>query len=195
MKYKITSLIIFTTILSYSQSTWHFTAGTAFGFITKDIKIWKHSVTNKHSYGLYAGAGYEYSFTDHISARAKIQFHQYYSKVFVNNIEVSGYNYNFELPIDVRYTFYKTWTVGAGVSFQDYRERSEFELDRSNNIRTNLIINGSYQFKNNWTVDLGYSYMISEFIESFVVLHYTHHIYLGVTFLLGHRTKQNLNNN
>ena len=155
MSKRIIFILIFISSLSFSQGTWHFTSGIGIGFITKDVHLWKYEVENKFSTGFFIGAGYEYSINENFSIRTKFQFHQYYAKVTVNHIDVKGYNYNFELPLDIRYTFYKYWTASAGVSFQDYRELDDFELERSNNIRTNLILDIAYQFNNNFVVNIG----------------------------------------
>ena len=187
MKQLIKIILVLMPLISISQSTWHFNTGFAIGYNSYDISLWKYKVENHPSIGAFINVGYEYSLNEHFSGRIMAGFHQYHAKATINDIEVSGYNYNFEVPIEFRYTFYKNWTIGTGISLQDYRDRDDLAMLNSYNLRANFIFTTEYHFHKNWTVNFKYSRMISEKIDAFIVQHYTTHFFLGVSYIIGYR--------
>jgi len=181
-------LIVFSSVV-FAQSTWHFSAGTSLGFISSDVYLWKYEVTNKISYGVYAQAGYEYTLFEKYSVRAKVGINQYYAKVKINNIDIKGYNYHLELPVDLRYTYKDRFIFGAGIAIKDYRSLEDQAMVKSKNMRFDLILGLEYQFNKHWTGDFQYSKMLSEKIDGLIIQNYTDHFSFGVTYLLGHRVK------
>ena len=189
MKLFVSALLVVLSSITFAQSTWHFSAGTTIGFVSKDVYLWKYEVTNKHSLGVFAHAGYEYTFFEKYSVRIKAGINQYYANIKVNGMEVKGYNYHLELPVDLRYTYKKRYIFGAGVAFKDYRSLEDQAMVKSNNVRLDLILSFEYQFNKHWAGNFSYSKMLSKEIDALIVLNYTDHFSFGVTYLLGHRVK------
>jgi len=184
MKNKI--IIIFFMFLSpiiFAQSIIGLSTGEIMGFNVKPVYLWKYEVDEVPSIGGYIYVGYKYKFKKPIYIRSGLGFMQYYAQVSINKSTVKGYSNNFLLPIAVGYVYNDKWSGEAGVSLQDYRGRDDFAMQKSYNLRTNLIFGVSYMFLPRWTVDLNYSVMVSKKLDSFVITHRANHIMLGVSYI------------
>lgn len=165
-----------------AQGKWNLGAGNTFGFNTSNLYIWDYTVKHTLSNGVYFKIGYEFFLFHNLSIGMFPGAQQHYDEVEINNIKLKTYGYNFELPLELYYYFLNRWTVHAGVSLQDYRILDEFAIERSYNARLNLNLGWSYHFTNHWAMELGYSRILSDQRDAFLIRNYTNHILLGVRY-------------
>jgi len=177
----------------FSQNILGVSAGAVSGFNTGDVYLWEYKVEEKPSIGYYVLFEYRYQFKFPVYIRTGVGFQQFYSKVVIKDSKITGYSNNFLLPIAVGYNINDKWNIDAGVSFQDYRDRDDFALMKSNNLRTNITFNVSYEFMPNFEANFGYSQIVSEKINSFMVVHRSYHFMLGVTYNITIKRKNKKN--
>ena len=168
----------------FAQSIIGVSSGLITGFNTQPVYLWKYKVEETPSIGGYIFVGYKYKFKKSIYVRSGLGFMQYYGQVKVHESTIKGYSNNFVLPVAVGYFFNEKWSGELGVSFQDYRGRDDFAMQKSYNLRTNIIFGASYEFMPGFTIDLNYSLMVSKKIDSFAITHRANHIMLGVSYNL-----------
>jgi len=187
---------VFMSSYLYSQNILGASAGVVSGFNSDDVYLWEYKVEEKPSIGFYAMFNYRYQFKFPVYVRTGIGFQQFYSEIVIKDSKITGYSNNFLLPIAVGYNINDKWNIDAGVSFQDFREREDFAAMKSNNIRTNITFNVSYEFLPNFEANFGYSQIVSDKINSFMVVHRSYHFMLGVTYnmVVKRKNKQNTEN-
>jgi len=184
MKKILFTLFISASILSFSQSIISTSVGTSLGFNYEKSYLWKYEVESSPSIGGYLSLNYEYRFVKPYFIRFKLGFHQFYAQSIINNNTTKGYNYNFTFPLTVGYCIKEKWDTEIGIGIQDYRDRDEFALIKSYNIRYNLIVGLTYKINDKWSVELLFSRMLSEKIDAFVIKHYTDHFMIGANYQL-----------
>jgi len=177
----------------YAQSSYNFSAGGSIGYNFESVYLWEYEVQAKPCLGYYIHVGYEYGFIDKFGIRVQFGIHQNYFSATIHNSKVMGYEYNIVLPIDLRYYFYDRWSVEAGASFQNYRDIDDFAFTKSQNIRTNLILGTSFRLTKNIYLNFKYSRIVSKPVEGFNVRYYSDHIFIGGSYLLGHKSKKPFN--
>lgn len=180
---------------SFAQSSFNISAGGTVGYNFQSVHLWKYQVQAKPSIGYYLHVGYEYGFLKNFGIRGQLGFHQFYASATINNSKVSGFDYNVVIPIDLRYYFLDRWSVEAGVSFQNYRDFEDFAAKKSNNLRTNFIAGSSFRLTENIYLNFQFSTIVSKPIDGFKVKHFSNHIFLGGSYLLGHKAKKPFQNN
>ena len=175
-----------------AQSSFNLSAGVTNGYNFQSVYLWKYEVKANPSIGFYVQAGYEYEFLKHFGIRGQLGFHQFYASATVNQSKVSGFDYNVVIPIELRYYFLDRWSVEAGVSIQNYRDFEDLAANKSNNLRTNLIAGTSYRVAKSIYLNFQFSTIVSKPIDGFKVKHYSHHILIGGSYLLGHKSTKPL---
>lgn len=184
LKKAIFLLLIFCMSISVSaKGKWNLGVGSTFGYNPSELYIWDYSVEKTFSSGFYVKIGYEWTLFKNFGIGVFPGFQQHYDEVGINSINVEIFSYNFDLPVEIYYHFYKDWSVYAGVSLQDYRVIEEFALERSYNARLNLNLGLSYYcFNPHWSMELGFSTILSDQRDAFLLRNYPNHLIVGMRY-------------
>lgn len=179
-KYIIIGILLVLCIPGSAKGKWSAGIGTVSGYNTKELKLWKYSANTTFSKGLYFNLGYELSMGQKFSASIRPGILQHSNIIEIDEIEISGYSYNFNIPIDIHYRFLPRWSTYIGFSIQDYRPIKDMALNKSDNIRLNLNLGLNYHFNDTFSIELSYSRILSDKVDSFLIENYTNHIHLGM---------------
>lgn len=179
-KYIIIGILVALSFQVSAKGKWTTGLGSAFGYNTKELKLWKYSAKSTYSRGLYFKIGYELSIGKKFSASITPGIQQHHDIIEINDTEVSGYSFNFDIPFAIHYRFLPKWSSYIGISIQDYRSIEDLALNKSYNARLNLNLGVIYHFNDIWAMELAYSRIVSDKVDSFLFRNYTNHIYLGV---------------
>lgn len=177
--------LLFLICMSISVSAkgkWNLGVGSTFGYNPSELYIWDYSVEKTFSSGFYVKLGYEWTLFKNFGIGVFPGFQQHYDEVGINNINVEIFSYNFDLPVEIYYHFYNDWSVYAGVSLQDYRVMEEFALERSYNARLNLNLGLSYCFNPHWSMEIGFSTILSDQRDAFLLRNYPNHLIIGMRY-------------
>jgi len=183
---------LFTLLLStnvMSKSRWSLKSGISMGFHMEPVYLWKYKLHSNVSSGIYLSAGYEYFITPKLAIGTHPTFYQYYNAVTINDIKVKGFQYTVELPLFVRYRFYNKWSAYLGSSIKNYRDFEDQSLEKSSNIRVDLLLGGTYRIHEKFAIDFNYSAMVSKKIESLIVKRSPHHVNVGIIYFIGQKSK------
>ncbi len=179
-KFIIIGILIAFTFQASAKGKWITGLGSSFGYNTKELQLWKYKVNSTHSIGMYFSFGYELYLGKRFSVSFTPGIHQHHDIVELNDTEVSGYSYNYDIPLEIQYRFLSKWSVHSGIAIQDYRAIKDVALNKSYNARLNLNLGLIHHFNQRWAMELSYSRIISEQVDSFLFRNYTNHISLGV---------------
>ena len=182
IRLKLLSLFIFTSSLLFSQSIISSSAGTIIGFNYEESELWKYKIKTTPSVGVYLYLNYEYRFTKPYFIRVKLGIAQHYSQFTINNSTIEGYNYTFDFPLLIGYHLDNKFDFELGASIQDYREREDFAMIKSYNMRVNFVAGILYRFNSKWAIEFVFSRMLSEKVDAFVIKNYTDHFRLGIKY-------------
>lgn len=182
-------LVISTPVLA--KGKWNIGLGTTHGYNSSDLYIWEYKVEKTMSHGIYIKMGYEFKIYKNLYLGILPGFMQHYDEVGINNINVETFSYNFDLPLDINYYYKDKWRFKTGVSIQDYRVSEEFAIERSYNARLNLNLGIAYHFHQNWAIDLAYSTILSDQINSLLIRNYPNHFSIGMLYRFNFKTKPN----
>lgn len=190
-KYIIIGILITLSFQLFAKGEWISGLGSTFGYNTKELQLWKFKAESTVSRGLYFKFGYQLSLGKKFSASITPGIQQHYDIVEINETKVDGYSYNFDIPLDVHYQFHPKWSSYMGFSIQDYRPIKDVSLNKSYNVRLNFNLGLVYHFSNVWAMDIVYSRIVSDKIDSFVFTNYTNHVCLGMRMNLQVLKKRN----
>lgn len=190
-KYIIIGLLIALGFQTSAKGKWEVGLGSVFGYNTKELQLWKYTAESTFSRGLYFKIGYELSLGKKFSASITPGIQQHHDIIELNETKVSGYSYNFDIPIYVHYQFLPKWSTYIGFSIQDYRAIKDVALNKSYNARVNLNLGFIHHFNDRWAMELAYSRIVSDKVDSFLFRNYTNHLKLGVRMNLQIFKKKN----
>lgn len=190
-KYIIIGILVALSFQVTAKGKWTTGIGSVFGYNTKELQLWKYTAKSTYSRGLYFKIGYELNLGRKFSASITPGIQQHHDIIEINETEVSGYSYNFDIPFDIHYRFLPKWSTYIGLSIQDYRAIKDVALNKSYNSRINLNLGLNYHFNDIWAMELNYSRIVSEKVDSFLFRNYTNHIKLGVLVNLRILKKRN----
>ena len=190
-KYIIIGILIAFSFQTSAKGKWDVGLGSVIGYNTKKLQLWKYTAKSTFSRGLYFKFGYELTLGKKFSASITPGIQQHHDIIELNETNVSGYSYNFNIPLDVHYQFLPKWTTYLGLSLQDYRAIEDVALNKSYNARLNLNLGFIHHFNDFWAMELGYSRIVSEKVDSFLFRNYTNHISLGMRLNLQILKKRN----
>ncbi|NPD46304.1 MULTISPECIES: hypothetical protein [unclassified Lentimicrobium] len=195
-EYKVKKYIIIGVLIAFSFQTsakgkWDVGLGSVIGYNTKELQLWKYTAKSTFSRGIYLKFGYKLSLGKKFSVSITPGVQQHRDIIELNETKVSGYSYNFDIPIDIHYCFLPKWSTHIGFSIQDYRALEDVALNKSYNARLNLNCGFIYHFSEIWAMELAYSRIVSDKIDSFLFRNYTNHVCLGVCMNLQILKKKN----
>ena len=172
-KYLIIGLLIAICFQTSAKGKWNVGIGSVIGYNTKELQLWKYKAQSTYSRGLYIKFGYELSLGNKFSASITPGIQQHHDIIELNETKVDGYSYNFDIPFDIHYRFLTKWSSYIGISIQDYRAIEDVALNKSYNARLNLNLGLNYHFNDIWAIELAYSRIVSEQVDSFLFRNYT----------------------
>lgn len=190
-KYIIIGILIILSFSASAKGKWITGMGSVFGYNTEKLHLWSYPAESTFSRGLYFKFGYDLSIAQKFSLRISPGIQQHHDIIEINDTEVIGYSYNFDLPLDIHYQFLPKWSTYLGVSIQDYRAIKDVALNKSYNTRLNLNFGIIHHFNDFWAMELAYSRIVSEKVDSFLFRNYTNHISLGMQLNLQILKKRN----
>lgn len=179
-KYIIIGILFIASIQVSAEGKWIAGMGNDFGYNKKVLKLWKYPANSTFSKGLNFNLGYELSLGKNFSASIRPGIQQHYDIIEINEIKISDFSYNFNIPFDIHYRFLPKWSTYMGFSIQDYRPIKDMALNKSDNVRLNLNLGLNYHFNDIWSVELAYSRIESDEVDSFLFKNYTNHFYVGI---------------
>ena len=185
--YKIAIVIFITTITGLNLSAQSRIFASGFGVVGynhEEIKLWKYEFESSPSIGYQLGIGYQYYYKNKYFAKTGLYGKQSFAKFKINNEEGNGTSYSAEIPVSLGLRFYKDWEVSAGVSWQNYKDVSEFDINSSYNIKTNILGSASYWIDDKWRAEFKFSRSVSEISESLVAKNFTNHFFLGINYYI-----------
>lgn len=165
-----------------AKGKWNLGLGSTFGYNPSELYIWDYSVEKTFSSGIYFKIGYEWTLFEKFAIGVFPGFQQHYDEVGINNINAEIYSYNFDIPVEIYYYFLNNWSAHAGISLQDYRVIEEVALERSYNARLNVNLGLSYHFNPHWAMEIGFSKILSDQRDAFLLRNYPNHLLLGVRY-------------
>jgi len=185
---KLSTFIIILIVLISSeitaQSKVFISANTVIGYNDESIDIWKYKFENSYSVGYEIGIGYQYYYKEKYFVKTGIHLRQMFSNFEVNNVQGKGTSYTGIIPLELGLKLYDDFEISTGVSFQNYKDLSDFDINSSYNIRYNLIVSGSYWINKKWKTELSFSRLISSNYSSLIVKTYTSHFKFGINYYL-----------
>lgn len=183
---KLSSFIIIFIVLVSSnitaQSKIFISANTMIGYNNESIDVWKYKFENSTSLGYEVGIGYQYYYKEKYFVKTGLHLRQMFSNFELNNIQGKGTSYTGLIPLELGLKFYDKFEVSTGVSIQNYKDISEFDISSSHNIRYNLIVSGAYKINEKWKAEITFSRMLSSTISSLVAKNYTSHFGFGINY-------------
>ncbi len=194
MKFKKIILFLFLTFMALQLSAkgkWNVGLGSTWGYNPTELYIWDYSVEKTFSSGIYIKLGYEWTLFERFSIGIFPGFQQHYDEVGINDIDAEIFSYNFDIPIEIYYYFLDNWSFHAGISIQDYRVIEEVALERSYNARLNLNLGLSYHFNYHWSMEAGFSTILSDQRDAFLLRNYPNHLIIGMRYRFNLKKGQN----
>lgn len=183
-KISVFIFLISFSIGSMAQSKIYVSAHSVVGYNNTSLDVWKYKVDSKIAIGYQLGAGYQYYYKQKYFVNTGVFMSQTFIKAKINDIEVNGTKYGLSLPIELGIRFLDKWETSLGISIQNNRDFSDFDINSSDNVRFNFLVSASYWINDKWKTDLKFSRIISDSATSLLLTNYTSHFYLGVNYYI-----------
>ncbi|WP_405294572.1 hypothetical protein [Algibacter sp. Ld11] len=143
--------LVFALILfqnNYAQKHFSVEILTGVGF-NKNLTLVNESVEDYNVFTTQVNANYQFNLYKKLFAETGIGAQWYFSSgdIAVSNFNATSLQLN--LPFIICYPILNKTTVGAGLQVSNNRDFENFDFRANYNIRTSILVKGSFNIKNN----------------------------------------------
>lgn len=185
MKKTITLLffILFISLKSFSQKQFSAEILTGFG-INKNLKLVNQDIKDYNIYSTQINANYKFKLYKNIFAETGLGAQWYFSsgKVALSNFKTTSLRLN--LPVIISYPILNKINIGVGVTISNNKDFEDFRSKSNHNLRTSLVLKGSYNLKENFDLVLMFKHNLSDSPDLYLINQPNSDLSIGVSYKL-----------
>jgi len=183
MKYFLPFILLlnFNLLISQNQFKVEFDVGYAF---QGDTKINNESLGVTDALGLRLGINYQKALYKKIFFEAGLFSKYNRSKNTIENLTFISNSLKLQLPIYISYKLNKNWDLSLGVSIENNKDFSDFELSREYNMRYDFLTKIVYNYTKKLSFSFYTNWAVSELPDYYTISSPKNGIYFGVAYNL-----------